>query len=148
MEQERRRQPPPSDLAGYLRQLPALVLLDRLPIAVLGVGPLGDIAYANPACAELLGYIDGQTMTRLHLPDLLVGQSELTPSDCIAILETTDAIVHWNHAQDYLVRTKVSPTMMKRESDPLLLVSITDLTDWLWESKPVSGGQEPNGHSP
>ena len=145
--QERRRQHQPTDLTGYLTQLPALVLLDRLPIAVLGVGPLGDIAYANPACAELLGYIDGQTMTRLHLPDLLTGQSVLTPSDCIAVLQTTDNIVHWNHAQDYLIRTKVSPTMLKRESDPLLLVTITDLTDWLWESRPGSGDHETNGHS-
>lgn len=146
--QERRRQEQPTDLTGYLTQLPALVLLDRLPIAVIGVGPVGDIVYANPACAELLGYIDGQTMTRLHLPDLLAGESVLTPSECIAVLQTTDNIVHWNHAQDYLIRTKVSPTMLKRESDPLLLVTITDLTDWLWESRPGSGYHETNGHSP
>ena len=146
--QERRRQHDPTDLAGYLRQLPALVLLDRLPTAVLGVGPVGDIVYANPACAELLGYIDGDTMTRLHLPDLLAGQSALTPADCIATLRITDGIVHWNHAQDYVIRTKVSPTMLKRDSDPLLLVSITDLTDWLWESRPSAAFNETNGHSP
>jgi hypothetical protein len=62
--------------------LPALLLLDRLPTAVLGVGPHG--------------------------------------------------IVLWNHANDYVIRTKVSPR--------LLLVSITDLTEWYWEST--------NGHSP
>ncbi|MDT5105311.1 MAG: hypothetical protein QOI25_2824, partial [Mycobacterium sp.] len=56
--QERRQQRQPTDLAGYLHQLPALLLLDRLPTAVLGVGHLGDIAYANPACAEMLGYVD------------------------------------------------------------------------------------------
>jgi hypothetical protein len=146
--QDRRRQSQPADLAGYLRQLPALVLLDRLPTAVLGVGPAGDIVYANPACAELLGYIDGDTMTRLHLPELLAGQSALTPADCISVLQITDGIVHWNHAQDYVIRTKVSPTMLKRDSDPLLLVSITDLTDWLWESRPSAGVKETNGRSP
>lgn len=146
--QERRRRRQPTDLTGYLTQLPALVLLDRLPIAVIGVGPVGDIVYANPACAELLGYIDGQTMTRLHLPDLLAGEPVLTPADCIAVLQTTDNIVHWNHSQHYLIRTKVSPTMLKRESDPLLLVTITDLTDWLWESRPGSGHHGTNGHSP
>ena len=41
---------------------------------------------------------------------------------------------------DYVIRTKVSPTLLLRESDPLLLVSITDLTEWYWEST--------NGHSP
>jgi hypothetical protein len=38
--------------------------------------------------------------------------------------------------------------MLKRDSDPLLLVSITDLTDWLWESRPGPGVKETNGHSP
>jgi hypothetical protein len=52
---ERRRQQSLTDAQGYLRQLPALALLDRLPTAMLGVGHLGDIAYANPACAEMLG---------------------------------------------------------------------------------------------
>ncbi|MBB5166656.1 hypothetical protein [Mycobacterium sp. AZCC_0083] len=49
-------------------------------------------------------------------------------------------IVLWNHANDYVIRTKVSPTLLVRESGPLLLVSITELTEWYWEST--------NGHSP
>ena len=138
--QERRRQRQPRDLVGYLHQLPALLLLDRLPTAVLGVGPLGEIAYANPACAEMLGYVDGETVTDLSLPELLAGHSAVEPSDCVATLQRTEGIVQWNHAYDYVIRTEVSPTLLVRESDPLLLVSITDVTDLLWESK--------NGDSP
>ena len=116
---------------------------------MLGVGPLGDIVYANPACAELLGYIDGahDDPTAPARPARRAIRSSRR-ADCIAVLQITDGIVHWNHAQDYVIRTKVSPTMLKRDSDPLLLVSITDLTDWLWESRPGPGVKEANGHSP
>jgi len=109
---------------------------------------LGDIAYANPACAEMLGYVDGKTVTRLHLPELLSGHSALTPSDCVNTLRTAEGIVGWNHAQDYVIRTMVSPPLLLRDSDQLLLISITDVTDSLWESKPASGVHETIGHSP
>jgi len=137
---EQRRQRQPTDLVGYLHQLPALLLLDRLPTAVLGVGPLGDIAYANPACAAMFGYVDGETMTHQSLPELLAGHSTAEPSDCLATVRSPDGIVLWNHVNDYVIRTKVSPTLLLRESDPLLLVSITDLTEWYWDRT--------NGHSP
>jgi hypothetical protein len=89
-----------------------------------------------------------ETVTHLSLPELLAGHSAFEASDCLDTLRTTDGIVHWNHAQDYVIRTKVSPTLLVRDSDPMLLVSITDLTDWLWESKPASGIHQTNGHSP
>src|ERR1700753_3352563 len=42
----------------------ALALLETWPTAILGLGPLGDIAYANPTCAGMLGYPDRRTLTR------------------------------------------------------------------------------------
>jgi PAS domain-containing protein len=70
--EERRRSLESCHLSEYLRSLPALLLLDRLPTAMLGIGLVGDIAYANPACADMLGYVDPDTVTRLPLPELLV----------------------------------------------------------------------------
>lgn len=72
---------------GFLRRLSALELLNRLPTAIIGVGPLGDIAYANPAFAEMLGYINATTVTRVHLPSVLIGHEALTPCDCPAHVE-------------------------------------------------------------
>ena len=57
---------------------------------VLNVGTLGNIDYANQACAELLGYVDGAAVTQLHLPELLVGHASLAPADCMAILRTAE----------------------------------------------------------
>ena len=72
---------------GFLRRLSALELLNRLPTAIIGVGPLGDIAYANPAFAEMLGYINATTVARVHLPSVLIGHEALTPCDCLRTVE-------------------------------------------------------------
>lgn len=131
---ERRRLPSPTDPEEYLHQLPAFELLSRLPTAVLGVGLLGEIAYANPAFADMLGYLDGRTVTRLYLPDLLTGHEAYAPVDCLNTLRTGDSAVEWNHSQGYVIRTMVSPPLLLRETDTLLLIGATDVTDWLWEN--------------
>ena len=132
--QDRRRQPRPTDAAGYLRQLPALELLHRMPTAMLGVGTLGNVEYANQACADLLGYVDGKAVTRLYLPEMLVGHATRQPVDCVATLRFAPPIVEWIHSEDHVVRTIVSNPLLVRSSDALLLFSVTDITEWLWES--------------
>ena len=131
---DRRTRPQPTDAAGYLRQLPALELLHRMPTAMLGIGMFGDIDYANQACAGLLGYVDGDALTRLHLPELLVGHATLAPVECVAALRAAQPIVEWNHAEGHVVRTMVSAPLLVRSTDALLLVGIVDVTEWLWES--------------
>lgn len=119
-----------------------------MPTAMLGVGTLGNIAYANQACAELLGYVDGETLTHLYLPELLVGHATLEPLDCLATLRDVEPIVEWNHAEGHVVRTMVSTPLLIRSTDTLLLVSVLDITEWLWESgrnAAVNGGSR---HSP
>jgi PAS domain-containing protein len=135
-------------MAGYLREMPALLLLHRLPVAMLGVGPLGDIAYANPACADMLGYVEANAVTRRSLPELMSGHDALTPGECLTTLRTPGATVSWNHVENYVIRTIVSPPLFLRASDPLLLVSVNDVTEWLWENKPVPAQRRTNGHSP
>jgi PAS domain-containing protein len=133
--EERRRETPAGDLSGYLRALPALLLLDRLPTAILGVALAGTIGYANPACADMLGYADAGLVTRLRLPELLAGLSHRSPSECVGTLRSAESIVSWNHAQGHVVRTTVSPPLLMRKSDPLLLISMLDVTDWLWAAR-------------
>jgi PAS domain-containing protein len=136
--EERRRQSPPTDAEGYLRQLPSLALLDRLPIAMLGVGIRGEVAYANPACAEMLGYLDAESLTRLDLPKLLTGRGDVAPIDCLDALRTTTTVVDWNHNQGYVVRTMLSAPLLLRSTDALLLIGITDVTARLWETAPLA----------
>lgn len=146
--QDERSRPRSTELTGYLRQMPALLLLDRLPTPILGLSTLGDVAYANLAYAKMLGYSAAAAVTRLHLPQLLAGHHDSEPGDCVATLRTAKTAVGWNHAHDYVIRTMVSPPLLVRDSDPLLLLHITDVTEWLWESKPASALRKRRGRSP
>ena len=139
--QERRQLSSPTDAEGYLRQMPALALLDRLPTPMLGVDLDGGITYANPACAGLLGYDDAAALTRSQLPRLLAGCEGRTPADCVETLRrSASLVVEWNHLEDYVIRGMVSAPLLLRESDTLLLIGIVDVTDWLWETEYARSG--------
>lgn len=127
-----RRQTAPSELVDYLHELPALTLLDRLPVAMLAVALHGDIIYANQACADMLGYIDGKTVARQTLPELLTDFDVASPAECVERLRSRPASTSWNHTESYAVQTRVSPPLLVRSTDPVLLISITDLTEWIW----------------
>jgi hypothetical protein len=131
---DRRTQTQPTALAGYLQQLSALEFLSRMPTAMLGVGALGNVEYANDACALLLGHPDGDSMVGRHLPGLLVGHAAHTAADCVATLRVAPPIVEWIHSEGHAVRTIVSAPLSLRYPEELLLVSIIDITEWLWES--------------
>jgi hypothetical protein len=123
---ERRRQPPPSTSDGYLHELPAWILLDRLPTPML----------ANPAFATMLGHPDTTTLTEQPLPALLAGYSATPPRDCVTALRAAGAVViDWLHAEGFAVRTVVSNALV-RATDPILLISITDITELMWTTPP------------
>lgn len=115
---------------------------------MLGIGLLGDIGYANPASADLLGYPDVEAMTMLQLPDLLADHEHLAPPDCVATLRGADGVIGWNHAEGYVVRTMVSPPLLVRATDALLLVGITDVTGALWETRSGVDAIQRDVHSP
>jgi len=130
---ERRRIPPPTTTAGYLQQLPALILLDRLLTPMLAVAVEGVVAYANPACARMLGHTDTTALIGRSLPALLAGPSQTAPSDCVTALRTAGgAVTDWWHAQGFPVSTVVSASLLMRSTDPLLLISLSDVSEWMW----------------
>jgi PAS domain-containing protein len=116
---------------GYLYELPALILLDRLPIPVLAAGLDGVLIYANPAFATMLGHPDATTLTEQPLSALLDGQSATPPRDCVTALRAAGTVViDWLHAEGFPVRTVVSEALL--ETDRILLISITDITKLMW----------------
>ena len=131
---ERRRQPPPSTPAGYLHELPALILLDRLPTPILATGLDGVLIYANPAFATMLGRPGTATLTEQPLPALLAGYSATPPRDCVTALRAAagTVVIDWLHAEGFAVRTVVSNALLLRATDPILLISITDITELMW----------------
>jgi PAS domain-containing protein len=135
---ERRRRPSPSTTDEYLHALPALILLDRLPIPMLATGLDGVVVYTNPAFATMLGHHpDTMTLTGQRLPALLAGQSATPPRDCVTALRAAGTVVvDWLHAEGFPIRTVISDTLFVRATDQILLIGVTDITELMWTNPP------------
>ena len=135
---ERRRRPSPSNPEEYLRALPALILLDRLPIPMLATGLDGVVVYANPAFATMLGHHpDNVMLTGQQLPALLAGHAATPPRDCVTALRAaSNVIVDWLHVEGFPVCSVISDTVFVRTTDQILLFGVTDITGLMWTAPP------------
>jgi hypothetical protein len=135
---ERRRWPSPSNAEESLRELPALVLLDRLSAPMLATGLDGVVVYTNPAFATMLGHHpDTVMLSGQQLPALLAGHSATPPRDCVAKLRAaSNVIVDWLHVEGFPVRSVVSETLFFRATDQILLIGVTDITELIWTTPP------------
>jgi PAS domain-containing protein len=131
---ERRRRPSPSSAEESLRELPALVLLDRLSVPMLATGLDGVVVYTNPAFATMLGHHpDTVMLTGQQLPALLAAHSATAPRDCVTALRGgSNVVVDWLHAEGFPVRSVVSETLFFRATDQILLLGVTDITELAW----------------
>jgi len=136
---ERRRRPSPGRPEEYLRALPALILLDRLPIPMLATGLDGLVVYTNPAFATMLGHHpDTVMLTGQQLPALLAGHATTPPRDCVTALRAaSNVIVDWLHVEGFPVRSVISETLFFRASDQVLLFGVTDITELIWTTPPA-----------
>lgn len=133
---ERRQRHIPLTRVGYIEQLPAITVLDRLPIAVIGVGLCdGAVIYTNPAAADLLGYPSVPSLNAQSLSSLMTARSITRPGDCVTELNSAHGVItEWNHADGYPIRTMTSRSILVRDDDPVLLVGLVDITELCWNS--------------
>jgi PAS domain S-box-containing protein len=113
-----------------LRQLPALLVLDRLPVAALAVAEDGAIVFANRACADMLGYTPDE-LTCLQFPDLFRAWPPETAA-VAAMHSFADVIVDLKHRDGSPVNARMSKSALQRDDDPVALVTFQDLTEQLW----------------
>jgi len=127
---ERRRNGGSGDApTDILRRLPAVVVLERLPIPSLAMTRDGIILFANTAFAEMVGY----------QPDGLAGlafqEAFHTVPAALCALSGVDAlanlVVQLRHCEGWTVRARMSKSLMRR-GDPVVLVTLEDLTERLW----------------
>jgi PAS domain-containing protein len=135
---ERRRRPPPAASDGCLRELPALTLLDRLPIPMLAVRLDGVVFYTNPALATMLGHqSDTISLIGQRLPELLAEHAATPPRDFVAaLLAAGTMVVDWFHAEGLPVRSVISGTAFIRAADQIVLIGATDITELMWSIQP------------
>ena len=113
-----------------LRAMPALVVLERLPFAILAVAEDGTILFANEACADMLGYLNDD-LVQLKYRDIF----HVTPDDdspVKAVQANAGLVVQLAHKDGSIVRAKMSRSALMRGGDPVALAAFHDLTAQLW----------------
>ncbi|MFC9554505.1 PAS domain-containing protein [Rhodococcus sp. NPDC056960] len=137
-EYEERRRPTPGTPLGYLEQLPALVLLERLPVPVLAVEDDGTVVHANGAFEEMLGHPLASLRGR-PVSELLDLDETATGADAVEHLrESATTPVDLAHQDGSRVRALISRPILRRQDDPVTLVCFHDVTEQLW-----NGGRAP-----
>jgi PAS domain S-box-containing protein len=128
---ERRRNGSPGDSPmDILTRLPAVLVLERLPIPSLAMTRDGAILFANMAFAEMVGY-QQDDLAGLAFPEVFhtvpAALCALSGVDALANL-----VVELRHCEGWTVRARMSKSALMRRDDPVVLVTFGDLTEQLW----------------
>jgi PAS domain S-box-containing protein len=128
---ERRRNGGSGESAmDVLTGLPAVVVLERIPVPSLAMARDGIILFANTAFAEMVGYRqDG-------LAGLAFAEIFDTVPAAVGALSGVDAlanlVVDLRHGEGWTVRARMSKSALMRRNDPAVLVTFENLTERLW----------------
>jgi PAS domain S-box-containing protein len=113
-----------------LKELPALVVLERFPVPVLAIAEDGSILFANAAFGEMLGY-PADVVKALKFPQIF----HTLPADDSAVSVVrahAELIVELLHQDGTTVRARMSKSALLRGDDPVALATFQDLTERLW----------------
>jgi len=113
-----------------LKELPALVVLERFPVPVLAISEDGSILFANAAFCEMLGY-PADVVKALKFPQIF----HTLPADDSAVSVVrahAELIVELLHQDGSIVRAQMSKSALLRGDDPVALATFQDLTERLW----------------
>ena len=113
-----------------LTRLPAVVVLERLPVPTLAVTRDGIILFANAAFAEMVGY------RQEGLAGLAFAEIFDTVPAAVGALSSVDLlanlVVELPHCEGWTVRARMSKSALMRRDDPVVLVTFENLTERLW----------------
>jgi PAS domain S-box-containing protein len=115
---------------ALLEELPALVVLERLPVPVLAIAEDGTILFANAAFAEMLGHT-AEAVKSLKFRQIF----HTMPADesAVSVVRAhADLIVDLVHQDRSIVRARMSKSALLRGDDPVALATFQDLTEQLW----------------
>jgi PAS domain S-box-containing protein len=114
-----------------LKQLPALVVLERLPVPMLAIGHDGSIAFANTAFAAMVGFEPAEVLS------LRCRQIFHTTPSSESLLSVVHAlanmVVELAHKDGSVVRALMSKAVVTRADDQFALATFQGLTAQLRE---------------
>jgi PAS domain-containing protein len=113
-----------------LTRLPAVVVLERVPVPSLAMAWDGTILFANTAFAEMVGYRQDS------LAGLAFAEIFDTVPAAVGALSSVDLlanlVVELPHCEGWTVRARMSKSALMRRDDPVVLVTFENLTERLW----------------
>ena len=116
-----------------LTRLPAVVVMERIPVPSLAMARDGIILFANTAFAEMVGYPQ-DSLAGLAFPETFH-----TVPAAVAALSSVNAlanlIVQLRHCEGWTVRARMSKSATMRRDDPVVLVTFENLTERLWNDE-------------
>ena len=113
-----------------LDQLPARLVLERIPVPSLAISRDGQILFANEAFAEMVGH---STDALLSMEFTQLFRSVPTDESPVSLVRKyADQLVELMHADGSVVRARMSKSALRRDDDPLALATFHDLTEQLW----------------
>jgi PAS domain S-box-containing protein len=113
-----------------LKQLPALVVLERIPVPVLAIAKDGALVFANSAFSEMVGRAPEDVVSLqfdeiFHLP--------LSTESAVTVLQSlANEVVELAHRDGSSVRALMSRSALIRADDDIALATFQDLTEQLW----------------
>lgn len=118
---------------ALLKELPALVVLERFPVPVLAIAEDGAILFANGAFAEMLGYAAEEVLSlKFHQIFHALPADESAVS---VVRQHADLVVELVHHDGSIRRARMSKSVLLRGDDPVALAIFQDLTERLWSEE-------------
>jgi PAS domain S-box-containing protein len=116
-----------------LQQLPALVVLERIPVPVVAIAQDGSIVFTNTAFAEMLGFEPDEVLSMRF--DEIFHQPPQSESLLSVVHALANMVVELAHKDGSVVRALMSKSAVMRADDQFALAAFQDLTSQLWEGE-------------
>lgn len=113
-----------------LEQLPALVVLQRIPVPVLAIANDGSLVFANSAFADMVGHTRDD-VTSLSFEEIF--HLPLGADSPVSVVQSlANEVVELAHRDGSSVRALMSKSALVRADDIIALATFHDLTEQLW----------------
>lgn len=113
-----------------LDQMPARLVLERIPVPSLAISRDGRILFANQAFADMVGHTT-EALLSMEFSELF-RTAPADESPVSVVRKYADQLVELVHADESVVRARMSKSALMRDDDPLALATFHDLTEQLW----------------
>jgi PAS domain S-box-containing protein len=129
VERRRNGRQPGQSAMTILKQLPAVVVLERIPVPVVAIAQDGTVLFANTAFSEMVGRASEEVLSLKFDEIFHLAPSTESP---VSVVQALNMVVELAHQDGSSVRALMSRSALIRSDDDIALATFQDLTEQLW----------------